>query len=337
MAKLDARGLDGLFRNLAAWRLVLLHGDDEGAIRERSDRLRSLVAGADDPFRVVDVPREALARDPGLLLAEAATLPLGGGRRVVRLRDAQDGHVEAVSQLLGSAAEALVVLEAGELGGRSRLRALLEPAPGVAVVACWQERGDQVAATVQALLREQGVEADEAGTRWWASRLGHDRLNLRREVERAALYAGAGGRLESADFLELAQDGAEGDVDTAILAALGGDAAGADRGLTLALAAGATAVGVIRAALRQVQRLELVAAGVRPEELRPPVFFAARPAFDRAARNWTAAALAEAAETLRLAELRAKTGTAAAPVPELLVARAAIASLARRAASLSRR
>ena len=51
--KLDARRLAGFLRDPGACRIVLLHGEDVGLIRERAEALtRAVAGGLDDPFRV---------------------------------------------------------------------------------------------------------------------------------------------------------------------------------------------------------------------------------------------------------------------------------------------
>ena len=100
-------------------RVVLLYGEDHGMIRDRAAALVRAVAGSlDDPFLVAELAREDIAA----LAAEAASLPLTGGRRVVRLREATDAATDAVAAVLKGAAPALVVLEAPGLATRSRLR-----------------------------------------------------------------------------------------------------------------------------------------------------------------------------------------------------------------------
>ncbi len=62
-------------------------------IRDRAAALVRAVAGSlDDPFLVAELARE----DIGRLADEAASLPLTGGRRVVRLREATDAAAEQV-------------------------------------------------------------------------------------------------------------------------------------------------------------------------------------------------------------------------------------------------
>ncbi|MFN6955389.1 MAG: DNA polymerase III subunit delta [Acetobacteraceae bacterium] len=332
MAKLDARRAAAALADPAPWRCILLHGDDPGLVRERAAALVKAVIGGPDPFRLAEVPRDAAVKDQGLLAAEMSAMALTGGRRVIVLRDATDAVAPAVKAALAAPGDALLVIEAAELPARGRLRALLEAAAEAAVITCYRERGAELAATLRGLLAEAGVSADTDALEELASRLGEDRLLLRREVEKLALYVGEGGRATAEDVLACVGDGSALDLEEALMAATAGDVALADRALEAAMAEGGSAVGLLRAALRHVQRLHLAASGVAPEALRPPVFFRHKPAFERALRLWSAPALAAAAAALREAEKRAKSGSSARPMPDAALAKAAVLALARQAA-----
>jgi DNA polymerase-3 subunit delta len=331
MAKLDARRAAGVLADPGPFRAVLLHGDDAGLVRERAEGLvRAALGGRmDDPFRLAELNREEAAR-PGALAGEAAALAMTGGRRVVRLREATDAHAGPLKDALATPGEALIVLEGGELGPRSKLRATAEAAPEVAVIACYRERGEELAATLGRMLREEGVQADPPALAWLAGRLGEDRMQTRREVEKLALYVGPGGRVDEEAALASGPDGASMDLDEALMAATLGDATRADRALAAAFAEGASPVAVLRAALRHVQRLhEAAVAGGDASVLRPPVFFRHKAAFDRALRQWSPAALEAVGAALLEAEKRTKT--TAFRDSDVTIARAALAAIARQA------
>jgi DNA polymerase-3 subunit delta len=321
----------------AGVRAVLLHGDDAGLVRERAEALvRAVLGGAmDDPFRLAELSREEASK-AGTLAGEFAALAMTGGRRVVRLRDATDAHATPLKEALATAGEALIVMEGGELTARSKLRAMAEAAPDVAVIACYRERGDELAASIGRLLKEQGVGAEPAALAWLAGRLGEDRMLMRREVEKLALYVGPGGRVDEEAALACGPEGAALELDEALMAATAGDVALADRALDAAFAEGVNPVAVLRAALRHLQRLhEAALAGGDAGVLRPPVFFRHKAAFDRAMRAWPVGALEAAAVALLESEKRTKT--TAFRDADVAVARAAIAALARQAAGFSRR
>ncbi len=344
MPKLEPRRLAAFLRDPGPARLVLLHGEDPGLVRERSDALRRAVVGDEDPFRTAELTREQAQR-PGALAGEAAALALTGGRRFVRVRDATDALAPAAREALAGPGEALVALEAGELGRASKLRALAEGAGQAVAIECWRERGPELAATIGAILREEGVGAEPAAIDWLVEHAGEDRGTLRRALELLALSVGRGGTVGEEDVLGCLGGGESAGLDAALMAASTGDLARADRALEAALEEGTHPVAALRAALRHVQRLHLAALGVAQGQapgaamgaLRPPVFFRDKPAFERALRIWRPDALAEASDALRRAEIRVKSGGTGRPVPDRAVAREALLLLARTAATLARR
>ncbi|MBI0534842.1 DNA polymerase III subunit delta [Roseomonas sp. KE2513] len=333
--KLDARRLAAFLKDPGATRAALLYGEDAGLARERADALQEAIAPGNDPFRVADLPRDAAAR-PGALAGEAAALSLIGGRRVIRVRDATDALAAPLREVLEAPGDTLVILEAGELPARSKLRQLAEANPRAAAIACYRERGAELSASIAAILREAGVTAEPSAIAWLAGRLGDDRGTLRRELEKLALYAGPGGRLAEEDVLACIGDGSALELDEALVAATAGDVATADRALESAMSEGANPVQVLRALLRHVQRLHLASvAGI--QALQPPVFFRSRPGFEKALRHWRPETLETVLANLLEAERLSKSGGTGRPVPDAAVARTALLTIARQSATLARR
>ena len=97
-------------------------------------------------------------------------------------------------------------------------------------------------------------------TRWPGCRTSWARIGRRpgRRLEKLALYAGPGGRVDLDAAMACVGDLAGLSLDDALFAATEGDVARADRALELAIAEGATPVGVLRAGLMHLQRLHRV-------------------------------------------------------------------------------
>jgi DNA polymerase-3 subunit delta len=331
--RLEARRVAAFLRDPERARVVLLYGEDAGLIRERAGTLvRAVVGAPDDPFRVATVARAAD------LPAEAASVSLSGGRRVVRLPEAGEEARGAVAEVLEGHGDALVLLEAPGLApSRSRLLKVVESHPQAVAIACYPEEGGRLADTVRAWLAGYDVSVDEHALSWLASRLGADHALNRREVEKLALYAGPGGRVDLAAAEAAVGDVAGLSLDDALFAATAGDAATADRALERALAEGATPVGVIRAGLSHLSRLQRAAlavsggatAAAAAREAR--VFFRREQAFIRALKLLPPDALAEACQTFFRGEREAKRTGA----PATALCRHLVLELAGRAARLT--
>lgn len=336
--KIEARQVARFLREPGAVRAVLLHGEDEGLIRERASALAASVAGAvADPFRYVELSREEAARIP----EEMAALSLTGGRRVVRLREAGDAAAGAVAAALAGKGEALLILEGPGLTGRSKLVAQLTKAGDAAVLGCYAEEGRALEDSIGALLAAHHVTASAEARGFLAAQLGADRAVTRAEIDKLALYMGGPGEVALADAEAVVGDASGLSLDDAIHAVVAGDAETADRALSRALAEGANPVPVARAALLLFQRLARAAhamreAGQSPAEavraMRPPVFFKRERVLVAALERWQPAALDAACTALWETERAIKR--AGAPAETLI--RQRLLGLARQARAGSR-
>ena len=338
MPKLEPRRVEAFLRDPGRTRAALLYGDDAGLIRDRGARLvRALAGSVDDPFRVVEIEREG----HGLLASEMASLPLTGGRRVVRVRDVGDAAAVHIQAALAGGGPGFLVLEAPGLPSRSKLRAALEKSDDVAVIACHPPEAAALGSEIRAVLQSRDVGADADALRWLESRLGADLAVTRSEVEKLALYAGRGGRVDLAAAQFCVGDLAGVSLEDALFAATAGDVAAADRALELALVEGAAAVAVVRTALTHVQRLhrariamgEGASLAEAAKGARPPVFYKREPAFQRALAAWPEPALAAASARLFEADRACKRTGA----PAETICRNAVIGLALRAAAAVRR
>jgi DNA polymerase III subunit delta len=337
--KLPPARVASFLRDPGSVRVVLLFGEDVGMIRERAETLvRSIAGSLDDPFLVAELSRDQIRDLPN----EAASLPLIGGRRVVRVREATDAAADAVRTVLKGAAPSLVVLEGGSLASRSKLRALLDADPDGVAIGCYPEEGRALEETIRGTLQAAGVGIDPDALSWLSGQLGSDRASTKAELEKLALFVGPGNRVDIDAAQTCVGDLAGLSLDDAMFAATAGDVGTTDRALELALAEGANAVQVLRTAMSHLQRLHRarlvmesshVSAAEAAKSARPPVFYQRVGAFNRALGLWTASALQAALAAMAEAERGCKrTGW-----PDRTLCRNAIITVARRSAALARR
>ena len=304
--KLEAREVERLLRDAARWGAVLLHGDDPGLIRQRARRIIVAAAGAtDDPFRVVEISGDD-ARRAGVLASELATLPLGGGRRVVWMQDAGDALAASVQAALGGHHSGLLVMEAGQLTGRSKLRAMVEKHSAAASVACYVPDAKSLITAVVEELRQAEVTADADALAWLAATVSGGLDAALAEARKVALYVGAGGRVTLTEMRASAGDVGNSRLDELFLSVTGGALGALEAALQATWSEGVSPVAVLRGGLLHFQRLRpavrLVATGVSASEavrsLRPPVFYKQEPVFNAAMSSWSPAAIDKAVLTL---------------------------------------
>lgn len=299
-----------------AARAILLYGADGGLVRERAERLAgSVVDDLNDPFRVSAIAGPALSQDPARLGDEAAALSMVGGRRVVWLRDAGERNAEALAAFLQApVGDALIVVEAGELAARSRLRRLFEAAANAAAIGCYRDTGAELERVIEDTLSAAGITASADAIGFLAEHLGGDRQVTRREIEKLALYVGTGGHADLEDAAACVGDAAAVSLDDAALAAADGDFAALERAMDRLHNEAVSPVSVLRAMARHLQRLHLaaakMAAGLAAEAatkaLRPPVFWRDERRFAAQLRHWNEHLLAAAIDRTLTAEVRCK-------------------------------
>ncbi len=321
------------------WIAVLVYGPDNGLVRERARQIASsVVEDLADPFRVAELTAAALHDDPARLSDEACALSLTGGRRVVCLRDAGDAASAALDDVLSAASadDVLVVVEAGDLGPRSKLRKLFEGAAGAAALACYADDARTLGAVIRETLGQAGLGATPDAIAYLSDHLGSDRMMSRMELEKLATYAFGAGEVTLEDAEAVIGDGATTTLDDIVFSTAEGNVSGLDRSLQRAFDEGVNSVAVVRAAQRHFQRLHRaaggVAAGNTPDQamktLRPPVFFKRAAAFRGQLQAWNVARLAGVLEALTDAEIACKT----TGVPAEASCRRTLLAIARRAA-----
>ncbi|HEY5046971.1 MAG TPA: DNA polymerase III subunit delta [Rhizomicrobium sp.] len=297
--------------NLSA---ALLHGPDQGLVRERADTLaKSVCADLRDAFRVSELDEATMLADPARLADEAAALSMTGGRRVVRVRSAGNALAEVFEALLqDSACCALVIVEAGDLPKGTPLREIFEEAKNAASVACYPDSTAGLAQLVRSALKVEGVTLSDDALEEAVSLLGADRAMSRQQIEKLALYGRGGGQLQVADIRAVMGDEAEARVEEVCDAAGEGDWIRLDRSLERLWSASTTPVGILRVAMAHFQRLVLAKAA-RGHELealmkrRPAIHFSRVSSFKAQMQRWSVPRLQETLDLLLETEVLCKT------------------------------
>ncbi|MBY0511660.1 MAG: DNA polymerase III subunit delta [Rhodospirillaceae bacterium] len=303
-------------------RAVLLYGPDAGLIRERLNIMTKSVAGAvDDPFRVSEFAATVLKDDPARLGDEAAAMSLTGGRRVVRVRDADDFVGDLFVKLLETAiGDSLVIVTASELTPRSKLRVAFEEADNAAALPCYADDSESLESVIRGTLKAAGLQITPDALGWLSDRLGGDRELSRRELEKLILYKGpdtktTGATISEDDVLACIGDTAALGLDDLTYAMADGDQASMQRVFGRLTAEGTSPISILTAVARHMMRLHetrgRMAEGKNADQammsLRPPVFFKLKSRFQGQAQRWNETLLARGLDILMEAEMAAKS------------------------------
>jgi DNA polymerase-3 subunit delta len=300
--KLNARQADELLRApKPTKKLILLYGPDQGLVRENAKLLAGkCVSDLKDPFSVCEFTGSQIKSDPTCLIDAANALSLTGDDRVLMVRDATDTVTSAIEPIEADLDKCWpIIVEAGELSPRSSLRKFFEGSKQAAAIACYADEGRNLERVMVETLAKDGLRADQEALATLTTVLGGDRLIIRNEIEKLALYVkakdGSPNVVTGEDVLVSIGDSADAPLDNLIFAVGNGNQASIDAALAKAFAEGLNPVAIIRAVQRHFQRLHMVRGqmekGMSPDaaisSLRPPVFFKWKEVFQRQARSWS--------------------------------------------------
>jgi DNA polymerase-3 subunit delta len=331
---------------LRAW---LIYGPDRGLVRERANALvNKLLADPDDPFAVTRFTDEDMKADPAALADSMAALSLMGGERLVRVQLASEAGGAPVAAFLKdyeagkAAAEAWMVVEAGDLKPAGKLRKAFEPAKQALAIPCYVETGRGLAEFAEEALAAEGLTLAADARARLLPLIEGDRGIARSEIDKLILYKGPKGlRAEGEDSVTLedveacAAAGGDGALDRIVDSAMSGAVKPADAGWSRARAGGASGVGLVRAIQRRIDQLLEIQINGYDAALRlgAPRYPPGRPDVERQASLWTARALDQARQAAFDAERQMKRSGS----PAELIAGDLLLKLALRAQAMSAR
>lgn len=300
------------------YRVVLVYGPDAGLVRERADDLaRRTVDDLADPFRVCVLAPAAVSDDPARLYDEAAARALGGGRRLVRIQHAGDNLASSLGAFLKDLpdGDTLVLIEAGDLEKRSKLRSLCEgDNPHVIAIPCYLEDNAQRVRTIASLLGQEKIKASSEILSYLAETLPPDRLALRSEVDKLSLFARGRSTISMEDVRAVLHDAGAAEVDDCVHAVALGDAKRVCVLLDHLFAEQTSSVALLRATQRHFLRLQLARARVDEgmsakeaiEKLQPKVFWKHMEAMTRQVQRWPMPSIEKFLQALFEAEVVVK-------------------------------
>lgn len=320
MAQKKNHEVDGwLARPDRATRVVLVYGPDRGLVSERARKFAGSTGIAlDDPFSVVRLDASEVDSDPGRLFDEVRTFSMFSTQRLIWIRNAgaQKALADAIRDLAKDPpADALVLIEGGDLKKGAGLRAVVEGAFAAMALPCYSDDPRAIDSLIDEGLQQSGLRIGLPARARLKALLGGDRLASRGEIDKLALYCHGKTEITEEDVALLIGDVSATSADDALNAALKGDVSGFQNALQRFRSAGGNRTTLLLSALRQLQivqalRADMQTTGRPPAAVigsaRPPLYFDRKAAVERALARWSLLQVATALQRVQAAVLESR-------------------------------
>lgn len=282
--------------NVAA---ILVYGPDYGLMKERAETLgKTVLEDLNDPFNASVLSEDDIVADPAKLSDEANAVSMMGGRRLVRITDGGDKIEHALKAYLDSPnPETLVIIEARELGPRSKLRKLCETAKNAAALACYVEEERDLSRIIGDIFKNQNMpQPNRDALLWLSESLKGDRRRVRNEIEKLILYKGKDSSpVTLEDAMTACGDGGVRSLEDLCYATTLSQTTQAIKILDTLRNDGVEFMAILRSLQNHYKKLlfvkQLVAQGqnqfAAKKKLSPPLFFKVEKLFDASLSNWS--------------------------------------------------
>ena len=305
---------------------LLIYGADAMRVALRRQEVVSALIGPDgeDEMRLTRIPAAELRKDTALLADAVKTRSFFPGLHVAFVEDANDGLADTIASALAdwSEGDAQIVVTAGSLPARSKLRGIFENHESAYATGIYDDPPSR--AETEAALKAAGltdISPDAMSSLTELSRV-LDPGEFRQTLEKIALYKSSDETPLTPEEVALSgPSSVEAGIDDVLDVATEGKTHEVGPVLRRLEAQGTTPVSLCIGATRHFRRLHLVAAdpsgpSAGASKLRPPVFGPRRDRLQRQAARWGMRNLEHALAILLDTDLKLRSG---ARIPEMQV------------------
>lgn len=296
-------------------RLVLLYGPDTGRSSARADALAQSLAKVGG--EIVRLDGDAVSADPDILMNEAYGSALFAPVAVIRVREGQRSLATALTPLLSTPPDRMVIVEAGDLKPTSPTRKLVEKAENAAALGSYSEDSRGIGDMIDRTLSSAGVTIDPMARDVLITRLGADHLVSRSELEKLVVYIHPRSTITLDDVSAICGDTSAALRDDFVDAVAGCRADLAVKAFQSLMAEGLAPVPLVSQLVRHFTALHRAVSALamgrgKEEALKafvPPLHFKRRPVVEASLRRWTPQALMVVLSRLQDAELAVRLQT----------------------------
>ena len=278
-------------------------------------------------FEITRLDDDAIKKDPSLLFDSLEAVSLLGEPRLIRVRTTGDKIGALLAEAITEGDKELpryaarLVIEAGSLTKKSKLRAAAEKAKYTACLQLFADESQDIESRIQNVLTEIGAEIEPRALEAFVGDLPGHRTIANSEIEKLSLYArGLGRPISLEDVRRLSATDLDHDLSAAIRDALDGKPEAAHVALDRLAVAGTSGISILRAlqfeTLRMLDAQSRITSGQSNPgmKLRPPVWQSDWPAFRARLTKWPTKRLMRIMERIYEAERQAKMASESADV-----------------------
>lgn len=234
----------------SGWRnypVILVHGSDEGSVRETGAALVAAAAGSDpDPMNLIRLDGETIAQDPPRLADELRTFGLFGGQRVIHVRNATRAPVAVIAAAADEPTDqTILILEAGDMRKDAPLRTLADRHRQIAGIVCYADDTRNILGLIDRTFSATGQTLTREARDLLLAALGADRSLSRSEIEKLALYSIGKTEIDAAMVSEIVADAGRHEVSALIDLTFAGQFAAIEPEANRLFAAGTSPSGLL--------------------------------------------------------------------------------------------
>jgi DNA polymerase-3 subunit delta len=204
---------------------VVIYGSNEGLVSEYVKSFTKAVSPEiNDPFQVAYLSSDDVNSDVGVLFAEYGSRSLMGGRRVIVIRDGDNNLTKNLKKLFEEVkSDTLIVIYSDSLNKKSSLVKLAEDNDDMAVIACYEDRDEDIYKTAKASFLENKITISDDALQLLCSRLSNDRKSNLGEIDKLMTYIGDRKNVVLEDVAEIISDTSSSSTDDVCFYTAGGD------------------------------------------------------------------------------------------------------------------
>ncbi|MEO1407230.1 MAG: DNA polymerase III subunit delta, partial [Pseudomonadota bacterium] len=262
----------------------LVFGDDEGVVMDNALALRTALVGNAPETEFITLDEDEIKKEPATLFDALEARSLLGAKRVVRIRTTGE---KASSLILEAIAlgevdpqrfETPLIITAGALAKRSKLRSTIESAKHAMALHLYADSSENMSSLIREKLSADDIEIEDHALTLFAADLPGHRGLANQEIEKLCLFGRKLGRaITDTDIRSLSTTDIDHALADLIRSALNGNIASTTTSLDRLTVAGTSPISILRALQRETTRLIQAhqlsgSGGDIGMKLRPPVF-----------------------------------------------------------------